>query len=461
MAKGQQSGLNSITVWMILFVGLWLTSTVFLVILYTGQEDLNNENTRLLAANSRLITPAQERSIQLAKSAKEGGPTVVGLVEEARGETAELASGNAEDNAAAIRTKRDQILRSIQADAIVSDAGSFVGLSYHEALSQLYTEFKAEHEQRRAASTRATDAETRLAQLVEDDAARKDDFDRRTKETSEKLGQCESDRSAYRDERDKAMQKVERDLDETRRRSTDELTGERQLRLAAEQRLAEVQERFAAQQEKLGGVLIGPEYLATARQPDGRILTAVPGDSSVYIDLGAKHTLTLGLQFGVYAEKTGIPPDGRAKAQIEVVSISPVSAECRIVSVAPNAVILEGDLIANPIYDPANPPTFLVLGEFDINRDGLLDRRGNEELQALINHWGGKTVDELTPLTDFVVLGAPPRRPRGARDQSGGGSSAWTRYNELADSARTMSVPIMTQDVFLNFLGYSGRYARR
>ena len=47
MAKGQQQGVNAITVWMIVFVALWLTSTVFLVILYTGQEELRTENLRV------------------------------------------------------------------------------------------------------------------------------------------------------------------------------------------------------------------------------------------------------------------------------------------------------------------------------------------------------------------------------------------------------------------------------
>jgi len=81
MARGQQQGVNAITVWMIVFVALWLTSTVFLVILYTGQEDLHSENTRLQSANRRLISPAEDKAIDLVKNAQETGPTVVGLLE--------------------------------------------------------------------------------------------------------------------------------------------------------------------------------------------------------------------------------------------------------------------------------------------------------------------------------------------------------------------------------------------
>ncbi len=470
MARGQQQGVNAITVWMIVFVALWLTSTVFLVILYTGQEDLHSENNRLQSANRRLISPAEDKAIELVKSAQETGPTVVGLLEEARSQTAAMASGEASDGASAVRTKRDQLLRLIRTEGSVSKPDVFEDVSYHDALIRMYEAFKGEHGLRQTAEDRAGQLETQMTQLVEAGTNQKDDFDKRTKETSQQLSQCETDRGTYRAERDKVVEKIERDFEASSKRNDADLTKERQQRQAAEKRLVDLQKRLAAQQEKLGGLLIGPEKLATARQPDGKVLTAVPGDSAVYINLGRQHGLTLGLRFAVYSAQTGIPEDGRAKAQIEVVSISDSSAECRIVSVAANEVILEGDLIANPVYDPNRPLTFVVLGEFDLNRDGLPDRDGAATLESLITHWGGTVSTELTPLTDFVVLGAAPRRPKAAgegADQAGPSAAkdpaqrAWARYNELLDSAKTLSVPILTQDVFLNFLGYGGRHVVR
>ncbi len=472
MAKGQRVGLNSTTVGMVAFAALWLASSVLLIFLYTGQEALNNENGRLLAENGRLISPNEQRSIELVKSAQEGGPTVVGLIEGARSQTAELATGDAADSPATVRTKRDQLLRTIRTEALVAEADSFEDLSYQEALARLYSAYTAESGLRRAAEERTSQLESEKTKLVEADAARKNDFDRRAEEASRQLAQCESDRAAYRTERDRAIEGLERDLEESRRRSTEDVTRERLARQAAEQKLTEVQQRVAVQQEKLGGLLIGPEELATARQPDGKILTAIPGDEVVYIDLGEQNTLTLGLQFTVYSAKTGIPPDGRGKARIEVVSISPESAECRIMGVAPGQVILEGDLIANPVYDPNRPPTFIVVGEFDLDGDGAIDRNGAATLESLIREWGGRVATEVTPLTDFVVLGTPPRRPRAAADatstgagaptgQGAGTQDAWTKYQEIAAAAKSMSVPVLTQNVFLNFLGYSDRQVRR
>ena len=470
MAKGQQQGVNAITVWMIVFVALWLTSTVFLVILYTGQEDLHSENTRLQSAYRRLISPAEDKAIDLVKSAQETGPTVVGLLEEARSQTAAMATGEAANSAGEVRTKRDQLLRLIRSEGSVSKPDVFEDVSYHDALSRMYEALKAEHALRQTAEDRAGQLEAQMTQLVEAGANQKNDFDKWAKENAQQLEKCENERAANRAERDKIVEKIERDFEASSKRNDADLTKERQQRQAAEKRLVDLQKRLAVQQEKLGGLLIGPEKLATARQPDGKVLTAVPGDSVVYINLGRQHGLTLGLRFAVYSGQTGIPEDGRAKAQIEVVSISDNSAECRIVNVAASEVILEGDLIANPVYDPNRPLTFVVLGEFDLNRDGMPDRDGAATLESLITNWGGKVSTELTPLTDFVVLGAAPRRPKAAgegADQAAPSAAkdpaqrAWARYNELLDSAKTLSVPILTQDVFLNFLGYGGRFAVR
>lgn len=471
MAKGQLQGLNAITLWMIVFVALWLTSTVFLVILYTGQEDLNVNNARLQAANNKLISPQEEKSIELVRSAQEGGPTVVGLLEDARKQTARLTTGEETDNPGAIRSKRDQVLRNVRDEGLVPKPDAYQDISYHEALTRLYEVYKGELDSRRNAEERETDLKAQTAAVIEAGSRQKDDFDKRSKETAQQLSQCEADRAAYRAERDKAVEKLERDFEDSRAKNTEDLTKERQRRQAAEQRLVEFQKRFAAQQEKMGGLAIGPEKLATARQPDGRILTAVPGDDVVYIDLGREDALTLGLQFAVYSATTGIPEDGRGKAQIEVVSISPSSAECKIVSLRGNEVILQGDWIANPIYDRDRPLSFLVLGEFDLNRDGIMDRDGAATLESLVKNWGGKVETELTPLTDFVVLGIAPRRAKPAAESAPGSStqwstggskpSVWDRYQETVENAKSLSVPVMSQDVFLNFLGYADRYARR
>ncbi|HEX9895249.1 MAG TPA: hypothetical protein VGA78_15075, partial [Gemmatimonadales bacterium] len=57
-ARAQQrsgGGLTTVHIWMIVFVVLWLISTVAFIVLFTKQEDLNALNIRLEADNQRLI----------------------------------------------------------------------------------------------------------------------------------------------------------------------------------------------------------------------------------------------------------------------------------------------------------------------------------------------------------------------------------------------------------------------
>ena len=338
MAKGQ-SGVNAITVWMIIFVALWLTSTVFLVILYTGQQDLVSENERLRAAKAKLISPREESSIELVRSASAGGPTVVGLLEQARSQTAEAATGNATDDPASVRGQLDQLLDSFRIERLLDRPESYQGLSYREALARLYDAYRTMHQKWQTSRDNLLEAQAELVTVRESIEALREDYAKKNEELTEQLARIEGDHSAYRQERDKAVEEMAREYEQARTLNTEILTKARQDLQLCSERLTEAQARFASLREKLGGLMQGPEELATARQPDGRVLTAVPGDEVVYINLGRQHGLTLGLQFSVYSAETGIPADGVGKARIEVVSIFDSSAECQIIAVARNRVI--------------------------------------------------------------------------------------------------------------------------
>jgi hypothetical protein len=101
-----------------------------------------------------------------------------------------------------------------------------------------------------------------------------------------------------------------------------------------------------------------------------------------------------------------------------------------------------------------------VAGRFDLDRDGMADPDGALVVDALVTDWGGAITTELTALTDFVILGGPPPRPRVGTDMSRERTERaeamqgeWDRYAELVATAKSLSVPVMTQELFLNFLG--------
>lgn len=468
MAREQKRNIGSVTVWMIVFVGLWLASTVFLVILYTGQEELRDENARLREDNQRLISSSERNSVELLRQARKEGPTVVALLEGARSETARLATGDEADDPAAIRAKLDEFLSTVRSDGIAPESSRFEDVSFHEALTMLYTAFDVRNAAQVQAEERVEQLEAEISRLTGAIAQARGDFGKRAEELSQQFEEVEQGRARYRTERDEEVAKLEREFEERRAQGDADLTEERQRVAALEVRVERLKDRILVYQDRLGEVLIGPGELLTARHPDGKILTAYPGDEVVYINLGRKHKVLPGLTFAVYSARDGIPSDGRAKARIEVVSIDAQSAECRIVEVARNEVILEGDLIANPIYDSHRAVSFMVLGNFDLDHDGLPDPAGAATIKSMVTDWGGTLTEELTALTDFVVLGGAPRRPRPVRDATPEEAERarvtqqlFDGYNETVRAARTLAIPVLTQEVFLNFLGYTGRHARR
>lgn len=463
MAK-QGKGLNSITIALFAFVGLWLATTVFLVILYTHQEEIRNRIAEVTKRNSQLIS-GSEQSNEFIKGMGVGDQTAVGLLESARSESAQLATGDAKDDPARIKTKRDEILKTIQRDGIVTKPDSFLDLSMHEALTRLYEEYTREHGVRVEGDKRVATLETQVKDLIATNDKERADFETRTKGLADEMKSVEGARAAHGKKRDQDVSNLEGTFKQLREQTDTELTKERQARATAERNNQELQKRLAATQEKYAELEIGPEELSTVRKADGHILKAVPGDDVVFIDLGENDRLILGMQFAVYPAEGVIPVDGRAKAQIEIVAIYESAAECKIVRVAPTQIILDGDMVVNPIYDPARALTFAVVGDFDLNRDGLVDFGGAGVIESLITNWGGTVTPDLTALTDFVVVGQSPRRA-----SSGGESKADAdaqtkrladRYTEITTTANNLSIPILTQDVFLGFLGYSDRMAAR
>ncbi len=469
MARQQQGG-GAITVWLIVFVALWLTSTVFLVILYTGQEDLRTANDRLTTANEKLISPRERSSltsVQNARPSSEGGPTVVGLLEQARADTADLATGTADDDVAAVTTKRDTILTTIIDEKLVQDASVFEGTSLLEALDTLYESFRAEHTLRTQADKRIAELDAEVSRLVKTSADQAADCEGRMEQQTQQLAATETSREAYRKERDTAVATLEQNFEQTLKQTDSVLKEERLEKQRLIQDNSMLKDRFVALQQRLGQVMLGPEELGTARQPDGKILTAVPGDTLVYIDLGQKDNVAPGLRFTVYSAATGIPPDGRGKALLEVVTVFENASACKVVVQSARAVVVEGDLIANPVYDANRPPSFVVIGSFDLDYDGRSDPSGATAIESLITDWGAEVKSELSATTDFLIVGASPRRPRQLVNPTPEQQSrmeriqhGWDSYHNVINQARTLSIPVMNQNVFMNFLGNSSQRTR-
>ncbi len=204
-------------------------------------------------------------------------------------------------------------------------------------------------------------------------------------------------------------------------------------------------------------------------QEDGEILDIFASEQKVFIDLGKKDGLLSGLTFSVYDQRTGIPkrdPEKAVKAIIEVYKVNDQTAEARIVKKYGRSQIQKGDIIANTVYHRGRSYNFVVHGKFDLDNEGFATDEDRARIKKLIGQWNGTVMDEVTPQTDFLVLGEEPLSP-GEIDPNNQTIAEQIRtrelrkqydaYQNLIAEARRNNVPILNQNRFLALLGYYQR----
>ncbi len=462
-ARAQSTGgFTAVHVWMIGFVFLWLTSTVLLVWLYTAQEDLKSTNEQLRSENQRLARGG-DKAGPFYTSASATGPSMVGLLQEDRKQTAMLAVGEEVADVNAARAIVKAFFDEIQADGIVEDSSAFETIQLLPAMRRLYEDFRGEYNLRVEAESRAAQAGEELRETVDTSQSLRAKFDATTDDLKNQLAELERDRAAQAAKHQGQIAEFDQRLDDLKQEHSREIQAKNNEISELRQKYEDLLARYDELGEKLGELQIKPGERITARTGDGRVIKAVPGDDVVYIDLGRAHQLTPGLQFAVYPS-SGIPADGRSKGRIEVTRIHDLTAECQILAMDPREMVLEGDVIANPVYDPRRSLRFVVIGEFDLNGDGRRDDGGADQIRAIISEWGGRLADQLSTQVDFVVAGAPPAAPkmvggtagldRGAEERQRMLERDREHFESVLASAKSLSIPILTQDVFLNFLGY-------
>ena len=127
--------------------------------------------------------------------------------------------------------------------------------------------------------------------------------------------------------------------------------------------------------------------------------------------------------------------------------------------------ILQGDIVANLIWDTDRTNVFVIAGDFDLDNDEQIDNNGADKIKTLIEKWGGRVDDALSIDTNFLVLGKQPQvlqkptveevdiDPR-AMEVYNASLQRLDRYNGLRDQAQSLWIPIFTFDRFLYFIGY-------
>ncbi|MGB0767482.1 MAG: hypothetical protein ACPGYV_07205 [Phycisphaeraceae bacterium] len=211
--------------------------------------------------------------------------------------------------------------------------------------------------------------------------------------------------------------------------------------------------------------------------PDGEVASVFDGGDDLFISLGRRNSVVLGMTFEVFDPQPVIRlntvGEARGKATIEVYGLKDDSATCRVVRRNRGANILPGDPVVNIAFDPNIDITMYAFGFFDIEGDGgtndisrinALILENGAELGDVAKDEGGIPI--LTPDLNYIILGARPELPeKPSPDEFDpvviaeyqAQVAANEAYFRIVDEAKLLRIPVLNQDRFLQLIGYYER----
>lgn len=323
---------------------------------------------------------------------------------------------------------------------------------------KLVDQYKNAAEQAQGSAKASEDAKAELAKTYQDQVT----------QLQKQVATVTQAHNAYQAKVDEQRKVIEAQLTEARKAAAATVAEVDKKVATLENEKADLRHRIT-ELTKPEGRIKGP-VVDSAAQVDGHIVSVQPESQLAYIDLGKPDHLLAGMTFEIYDKSTGVTQnefkEWRGKGTLEVVSVGENSSVARIVRVARNKTIIEGDLIANVVYDRHMKFKFVVFGDFDIDAVGQSSTGDRRRVESMVNEWGGVTVSQLTYDVDFLVLGQEPKVPEALRRDVvdpekiadfAARKKKYEEYQELVKTAKDLSIPILNQNRFLALVGYYKR----
>jgi hypothetical protein len=223
--------------------------------------------------------------------------------------------------------------------------------------------------------------------------------------------------------------------------------------------LAMTTERMNRAVGKLEKIKPLPDGNSVAYQPDGKVILFDPQSRIVHINLGSDDGVYRGLTFAIYDKDLPIPKDGKGKAEIEVYDVDKTISTARVINLPnPRNPIIKDDFVANLVWNKNQTNYFVVAGDFAKYGDA-------EKIGTLIAKMGGKIEEGVSVNTDFIILGTTPTLlPKPSAEQAEQNPTAiekyevskklYDSYKQIEQDAKTFLIPIFNIERFLFFTGY-------
>jgi hypothetical protein len=468
-AKRRQSDAMLYT--LITFVGLFIASTVFAVIYYVKAEEQRTNATTLQTQINELATSSELMRIGEIVGTQQAGKsrlaTMVDYLDQMiyliRPEV--IKSGSAQVKANTANAKTKATLNIAQQYTGTIDPNTTGLLRVVENLKSKLDFITGEEAARRQELTdlqkRFDDAIAASFEKEQALLAEKENLQQQVNKIKQDYAELEALLRQTTDEQVQTLRaQLQTQEDNYNKEHADKLKLQAELKMTQER-----MENALAELEKLHPP---PDKEIAAFEPDGKILLIDDRSKVVHINKGKVDRVYPGLTFSVYNKNMPIPRDGQGKAEIEVYDVDENISTARIIRSDVKKAIVLGDIVANLIWDSDKVNLFAVAGEFDLNNDGFFDPDAIDKIKALIEKWGGKTADSVSPNTDFLILGSePPTLPQPTMQQQeidpmatqkyDASIQKLAQYNETLRRADVLSIPVFNYERFLCFLGYKTR----
>ncbi len=471
MPPGKRQQSNTMLYTLIAFVGLFIIATAIAVIFYVKSEEHKKNAETLQSQINELATTSERSRIGELIGTKQGRKSWLGTMADYLDRAVALITGgvpqptSAEVKVNEAGSKIKDVSTLVQEHIDISDPNK-------TGLIQITEQLKTKLDNTIKARIELQEQFKQLQQRYEDDM----------KASADKEKELLSEKDKYQQLVNK-IEKDYKDLEELLRKNTDEqvqslrsqlleerenlkTTNQELLKTQAELEMA--QERMKSALEKLQEVKPLPDREVAAFKPDGEVILVDDQAKVVHLNIGSNDHVYRGLTFSVYHRNASIAKDGKGKAEVEVFDIAKNYSAARIIRSEINSPILEGDIVANLIWDSSKANVFAIAGEFDVDNDGVIDEDAVDKIQALIEKWGGRVTDTVSIDTDFLVLGNPPkvlRKPTPeeleinptAMQKYDDSVRKLDHYKEVQNLAQSLWIPVFNYERFLYFIGYKER----
>ena len=474
--QGSRTGLVTT---LVVFVILFVTTTILWI--YESAERRNRDD-QVTELNKRMREVVDEATIAtpdvevLKKATTENpaysGMSAFGVALKQRGELSGQVAGTA-----ATYPQVQQRISQAMSRATANDVGAGIAktMSLSDAVTRLADRLAQLNQERDALAKQVEAAKGETQQVI----AKRDDLlkqkDAEIAKVSQEMQGQMVQLAAFRQQTEGTVQQIQQSSNTT---LTQHQQQNEQLTAALNQAQAAIKQKdqqIDALTQRLKGVRVNPNE-ATIQKPDGEIVR-LPGNGLAVINLGVGDHVAVGMTFKVFDRFTGVPALGAdgtregdmpvGKGELEIVRIGPGFSECRIIAKEPGISLVQGDLVVNLVYDRTQKYNFVVYGDFDLDGDGRTSPGDAEVIRRLITQWGGNVVNDVNVNTDFVVMGREPKVDAKPPADNAVEQAAYQRataeldkYLEVRKQAMAMNIPILNQNRFLNFVGYTSQAGR-